>query len=161
MKIRNGFVSNSSSTSFTVAFKPPVKCPHCGRSNVSVLDLIERSRDDETYIIWNDPTNYIEELQEEIYENQLDLEKWKNMSDDETVSYNYGYNQHSYTVQQLRKWANGTIDTNTKEINTIREAQEKYGNVVCFSVSYHDVLNQIVHDEINNGSLILVCETDE
>lgn len=41
MKIRNGFVSNSSSASFIVAVKLQEKCPHCGRSDLNFLDLVE------------------------------------------------------------------------------------------------------------------------
>ena len=42
MKIRNGFVSNSSSASFIVAVKQGDKCPHCGRTDVDFLDLVEK-----------------------------------------------------------------------------------------------------------------------
>ena len=42
MKAREGFVSNSSSTSFIVAVKDePEKCPRCGRGDPDILDLIE------------------------------------------------------------------------------------------------------------------------
>ena len=41
MKIRNGFVSNSSSSSFVVAFKKNDVCPHCGRSDPNILKAIE------------------------------------------------------------------------------------------------------------------------
>ena len=41
MKLRNGFVSNSSSASFIVAVKQGEKCPHCGRTDVDFLDLVE------------------------------------------------------------------------------------------------------------------------
>ena len=42
MKLRTGFVSNSSSASFVVAVKQGEKCPHCGRSDVDFLDLVEQ-----------------------------------------------------------------------------------------------------------------------
>ena len=46
MKTRNGFISNSSSTSFIVAVKTDInKCEHCGRSDPSFFDLIEQSTD--------------------------------------------------------------------------------------------------------------------
>lgn len=41
MKICNGFVSNSSSTSFLVVVKKLSPCDKCGRSDISFLDLVE------------------------------------------------------------------------------------------------------------------------
>ena len=41
MKLRNGFVSNSSSSSFVVAIKKDDVCPHCGRGDPSILKAIE------------------------------------------------------------------------------------------------------------------------
>lgn len=49
MKVRNGFVSNSSSSSFVVAFKKANNtCPHCGRSDPNLLDIIEALGDQES-----------------------------------------------------------------------------------------------------------------
>ena len=43
MKIRLGFVSNSSSSSFVVAIKKKInECPHCGRSDPNILDAIRQ-----------------------------------------------------------------------------------------------------------------------
>ena len=49
MKIRNSFVSNSSSTSFIVAIDPGSNppCPHCGRSDFNILDRIRELGDGE------------------------------------------------------------------------------------------------------------------
>ena len=43
MKAREGFVSNSSSTSFIVAVRKDINaCPHCGRKDPDILELIEQ-----------------------------------------------------------------------------------------------------------------------
>lgn len=43
MKIRKGFVSNSSSTSFMIIVKPSNVCKYCGRKDFDILDLIEKT----------------------------------------------------------------------------------------------------------------------
>ena len=43
MKIRKGFVSNSSSSSFIVGIKKSEACPHCGRSDISILEYIKNT----------------------------------------------------------------------------------------------------------------------
>jgi len=52
MKVRRGFVSNSSSSSFIIAVKPTENCPHCGRGDINVLDMIKKVayNDDDTEI---------------------------------------------------------------------------------------------------------------
>lgn len=46
MKVRSGFVSNSSSSSFVIAYDGDSKpCPHCGRSDTNLLDIIRKSGD--------------------------------------------------------------------------------------------------------------------
>jgi hypothetical protein len=44
MKTRNGFVSNSSSSSFIVAVDPKFSgpCPHCGRSDDNIIERLRK-----------------------------------------------------------------------------------------------------------------------
>ena len=43
MKIRSGFVSNSSSSSFVIGFKVDMLCKHCGRKDPDIISLIENA----------------------------------------------------------------------------------------------------------------------
>lgn len=51
MKVRTGFVSNSSSSSFIVHMKNEPKCPHCGREDLDLTEVISTRRDyDSTFM---------------------------------------------------------------------------------------------------------------
>lgn len=49
MKIRNGFVSNSSSSSFIIEILNSEPCKTCGRSD-NIIDLLEKTNEEETGI---------------------------------------------------------------------------------------------------------------
>ena len=160
MKIRNGFVSNSSSTSFIVALNPKDKCPHCGRSSMDIMDLIERnSGNNETEVRRTDPSNLLENLQQEIYSNQLDLEKWVDMNNEDTITNTYGCYSYTYKVSKLREWANEVINNNTQLIEKIKQKISEGKQIVSFDIDYHDeALNNIIRDQINNGELEVIDE---
>jgi len=162
MKIRQGFVSNSSSSSFIVAINPKDKCTHCGRSSPDIVNVLESTQwYDDTKLEWTDPTEYIEELQQEIYSNQLDLEKYVGMNDDEKIIFNYGSSRdYVYTVKQLRQWANDVINNNEKTINDIKDYIKKGKKVVYFHVDYHEpTLNNMIREQIDNGELEVIYES--
>jgi hypothetical protein len=51
MKVRNGFVSNSSSSSFIIALPPKVPCSYCGRADPDILDEIGQLSDGSSYTV--------------------------------------------------------------------------------------------------------------
>jgi len=42
MKVRESLVSNSSSTSFIIAFKDSKPCPHCHRKDPDIINMMEK-----------------------------------------------------------------------------------------------------------------------
>jgi len=71
MKIRNGFVSNSSSSSYVLAYKKGNKCEHCGRSDPDLSSMFTTSGSyDETRVLAGDYKEIIAKLKEN-YEDEI------------------------------------------------------------------------------------------
>jgi len=71
MKTRNGFVSNSSSSSFIIAVKELNPCKHCGRSDPNIIGIITRISDygdsDQTELQSSSIDGIIRDLKETVY----------------------------------------------------------------------------------------------
>lgn len=76
MKIRTGFVSNSSSSSYVIAYTKPDVCPHCGRSDVDIIKLIENSNNnDDTYVSTKGYKEVLNDLKSWFLEEEDDIKK--------------------------------------------------------------------------------------
>ena len=154
MKYRNGFVSNSSSTSFIVALNDSVPCKHCGRSDLSVLDLIGNHCVGETEIRWTDPRNHLLELEEEIESEANTLRSYADLDDNDVGGY-----QNRYKISQLKEWAQNAINSGLKEIAAINTAVDAGKRVICFDVDYHDdTLNAVIQEQIYNKTIEVIKE---
>lgn len=155
MKYRNGFVSNSSSTSFIVAMTKKSPCPCCGRGAEDILDIIEQAEgtDCDSRVYWRDPTEYLQELRNDIKHNEEEIEKCKNYSDEDLVPI---YNCR-YTAGDLRRWSNETMKNNIEMIKKVEAKIAEGKTVVSFAISYHnDLLKSLVDDQVRTGYLELI-----
>jgi hypothetical protein len=84
MKIRTGFVSNSSSSSFLLYITPTKTCKHCGRKDPDILELIEKHRSyNETEIMARGKSDVLEyfnhpdrqKYESEFYQSFIELSK--------------------------------------------------------------------------------------
>lgn len=75
MMVRQGFVSNSSSSSFLLHVRDSNRCPHCGRKDPDIIDLISRAENysSDTEIIANGREEVLAYLNEDEYEGRKSL----------------------------------------------------------------------------------------
>jgi len=76
MKIRNGFVSNSSSSSFIIAVQEPEKCPHCGQTSADFLKILRAKfgdKQEHAFSSWS-IKDYLKHQEEDIKELEKDNE---------------------------------------------------------------------------------------
>ena len=123
MKIRNGFVSNSSSSSFIIAIKQiNIPCPHCGSKDPDFLNMIEQSNN---YIDDNRVnTKETKETLDYIEENEktwMDPEEYKKLEDtlsklyrnNDWVVVNISLSNHD---ENLRKIMDNMVSSGNAEI---------------------------------------------
>ena len=160
MKIRNGFVSNSSSSSFIIAFNPKDQCPYCGRSSPNIVDLINQNTNcrcysDDTQINWTDPQEYLEEIDKDIGYAKQDILSVKDRKDNDVIQ-TYG---SKYTAGELRRERNSDIEGLTKQKTKIQNAINEGKQLVSIRISYHDeIVNNLFKEQVASGEVEVVVD---
>jgi hypothetical protein len=133
MKIRNGFVSNSSSSSFLIAIKSTNEaCPCCGRKDLDAnafLELIRNSHNEDNvvnasgdgindYITHNIINNYYYESEEQ---KKAEKERYQNLLND--------YTNKDYIPDKIVFGLFGKLEiTRKRTLKTLSMWAKKYGN---------------------------------
>ena len=158
MKTRSGFVSNSSSSSFIIAFDEGKfgHCPHCGRKDVSILDLVERANadDHDTQVEWSDATEHLNKLRADLKEGKAEVITLECMDPTHKVT-NY------WTAKEKADWLRDQNDELERRISLIQKALARNLSIAEVSISYHDeFLNAELQAQINSGKLELLSGED-
>jgi hypothetical protein len=149
MKIRSGFVSNSSSSSFIIAYKKLCACLTCGLTPPNIVSIIEAGNQDtmDNRVRWTDPTSKLKEIEDEIVQYQCDLKKYHRCGVDEKDEANI-------------QWIESSIERLQKLSQLIQEHKEDV--VAEIEIDYHDdYLNKIFQEMVINKHVCVLEGEDD
>ncbi len=160
MKIRNGFVSNSSSSSFIIVVdKDKEPCSHCGLKAPNIVELIDNSGRHQNEVEYN-KEELISYYTDDIERIEFDLEELNCKDDNEivhswfsTVIHDNGDEskvKSSYTVKDKKCDLNRTLNEHRKLLQKISDVPSKK-EVFQVSISYHD---EFLNDLIKTHTII-------
>ena len=131
MKVRAGFVSNSSSSSFIIGVtqEAGTKCPHCGRGGTDILQIVDRANHYETCLEWDDVDEYIRQLTLQIEDGEA-----RGYGDD--------------------------MDWERNLLKKVTDAKPNFTNMFGLEISYHDNMLLHVIDEMKESGEIVVIHGD-
>ena len=145
MKLRNSFVSNSSSSSYIIGIinDSNEPCPHCGRQDPSLINMLKRTNTDEWSAnntqIYQNKEDLLEEYREEIETLQREIKRLETLPDDMPDP---DTTWREISVKEVKEQKYKYIE---EKLEFIRDINGVEGEVYYISVDYND---QIVYDLI-------------
>ena len=135
MKIRDSFVSNSSSTSYIIRIdkEKAKKCPTCGRGNdLDLLEIIRNGDHLDSKIGYNSKEDYMKDLEFQIHRVKKDIEEFSALEPNEVPE---RFRRSTTSAKELLEWSH-------QELKDLRDEYDKIsaleGEVVIVDIGYHD-----------------------
>ncbi len=160
MKIRNGFVSNSSSSSFIMLTKS-CNCPTCKVNPVDMLFcLIEQNHNETELIFKRSLVDHIEKLDEQINAKQEEIKEHQRFPEDEEIK-TYWAAQHGTTHGRVINWIKSDIETLEENKQMIIDNQDEYEFVCNISIDYNDLIIYPFINALKDNKYIKEIKDDE
>jgi hypothetical protein len=157
MKFRNGFVSNSSSSSFILGWRGDSfdACDVCGRSDPNIVDMC-RNEDcgysgDSTEVDWEGFDGWVNEWQDKKDCVLTTIKRIEGRNPDDLA---YTWNS-KITVRQALESAQEELKKIDATIARIKmySVTEPNLRIACVSISYHSPLNDILDTMLTRGTV--------
>lgn len=170
MKIRNSFVSNSSSSSYIIrVLKQPAKCPTCGRTSTSLIEYLDNCKDydlETSHIEYSSSQEIIAHVKEEIKHIEEQINQYTNYDRDTIHPRDKEYLQAPFILGELPHYCKKgptvgeQLDYYKKALAELIEYREKlsqYSDLQQIVISYHDPIgNQLFRDAKDSGEIEVI-----
>jgi len=161
MKIRHSFVSNSSSSSYIVAYKESIPCEICGRGDIPFIELIERVNDryeTELSYMYEDIKD-LGHYKDRIQEISSELKSLSSRDPEEVLS---KFTSFEFKVQDKIKSLTSEHKYLIDLLSKVKKYIEGGYKVAEFSISYHDLeMGDELNARINSGEIIVIEGPEE
>ena len=155
MKIRTNFVSNSSSTSFTIAYRDKYKpCPTCGHKPFNIVEMLQQNDNSDNSVNHKDD-DLINYIVEDIERSNNSIGEYQMRKPNDII---FGSQTYAAEIEYEKK----RIQNLKNHLEELRKYKKEGWLLADISVSYHDdTMNQLIKEMRQNNQIVIFQSDDD
>jgi len=157
MKIRNSFVSNSSSSSYIIKVNAPVTCEHCGRSDPDIIEIVKRGDTyGDTRIEYENKEQILGDIRHNIKMEEKDVAKYSEC-DPNDVHPDDKKRLITTPAKDRLEWVYRNLKRERYRYDLINSVE---GNIIGIAVGYHDCGTKELFNDAKRSGVIEIIESE-
>jgi hypothetical protein len=157
MKIRKGFVSNSSSSSYIIKIlDEPKSCPRCGRGGIDLMKLLRNCGSYnflDSKIDYDNKEQILKEIRYEIQRIEKNIKKYAALESNE-IPEEQARNGSTCTASDILEWDYENLEHHRDRYDIISAVE---GELVGVSIGYYDdIVLLSFNDGVKNGAIEII-----